>query len=89
MFYLHNSSQKIFKLVSVKIVIRMFFSYTILVVEQEVGEAFNRAKLFNVGYQELKVLYLLYFYSSLYITGWFFKIVFAYNELLIFFLNVQ
>jgi hypothetical protein len=37
------------------------FSYTILVVEQVSGESFNRAKLFNIGYQELKVHQLLTF----------------------------
>ena len=37
-------------------------SYNILVAEQDVGEAFNRAKLFNAGFQELKVR-LVVFYS--------------------------
>ncbi len=32
-----------------------FSSYTIVVAEQDAGDPFNRAKLFNVGYQELKV----------------------------------
>ena len=48
-----------------------FFSYTIVVAEQGAGEAFNRAKLFNVGYQELKVrlkityiVFLLHFFDS-------------------------
>ena len=40
----------------------LIFSYTILVAEQDGEEAFNRAKLFNAGYQELKVKCLNFLY---------------------------